>query len=142
MPGVTDRDVTVALKDGMLTIEGTASTAGYDKLAPLYTEYNVGNYFRQFALNSEVDEARISAKMRNGVLTVDLPKHERPSRALSQSQLADPLSPSGSVTLARDCRAKGPVAHSRITQSRSQPLIRAGSIPKVPIWHSCCGNAD
>jgi HSP20 family protein len=61
----------------MLTIERTVSTAGYDKLAPLYTEYNVGNYFRQFALNSEVDESRISAKMRNGVLTVDLPKHEQ-----------------------------------------------------------------
>jgi HSP20 family protein len=77
MPGVTEKDVTVTLKDGMLTIEGSVSAAGYDKLAPLYTEYNVGNYFRQFALNSEVDEARISAKMRNGVLTVDLPKHEQ-----------------------------------------------------------------
>jgi HSP20 family protein len=77
MPGVSDKDVTVALKDGMLTIEGTVLTAAYEKLAPLYTEYNVGNYFRQFTLNAEVDEERISAKMRDGVLVVDLPKREQ-----------------------------------------------------------------
>jgi HSP20 family protein len=77
MPGVTDKDVTVALKDGVLTIEGSVTPAAYDKLAPLYTEYNVGNYFRQFTLNAEVDESGITAKMRDGVLTVDLPKREQ-----------------------------------------------------------------
>jgi HSP20 family molecular chaperone IbpA len=77
MPGVSDKDVTVALKDGILTIEGSVSAGTYDKLAPLYTEYNVGNYFRQFTLNAEVDEERISARMRDGVLTLDLPKREQ-----------------------------------------------------------------
>src|ERR1700744_4855682 len=43
MPGVSERDAVVSLKDGVLTIEGTVSTAVYADLSPLYTEYNVGN---------------------------------------------------------------------------------------------------
>jgi HSP20 family molecular chaperone IbpA len=77
MPGVADRDAAVSLKDGILTIEGTVSSAAYADLSPLYTEYNVGNYFRQFTLNAEIDESRIAAKLRDGVLTVDLPKREQ-----------------------------------------------------------------
>jgi HSP20 family protein len=47
MPGVLEKDVDVVLKNGVLTITGTVSTASYEKLAPLYTEYNIGNYIRQ-----------------------------------------------------------------------------------------------
>ena len=77
MPGVSEKDVDVILKDGVLTITGRVSTASYDKLAPLYSEYNVGNYVRQFTLNEQIDESRIKARMRNGVLQVELPKHEQ-----------------------------------------------------------------
>ena len=82
MPGVSEKDAEVSLNDGMLTIAGKVSPAAYDKLSPLYTEYNVGNYFRQFELNEDIDEARIKARMRNGVLEVELPKreHARPRR--------------------------------------------------------------
>ncbi len=82
MPGVSEKDAEVSLNDGVLTIAGKVSPAAYDKLSPLYTEYNVGNYFRQFELNEDIDEARIRARMRNGVLEVELPKreHARPRR--------------------------------------------------------------
>ena len=76
MPGVSEKDVEVTLKDNMLTITGTVAAAMYDKLAPVYTEYNVGNYYRQFALNEDVDESQIRARMSNGVLEVELPKGE------------------------------------------------------------------
>jgi HSP20 family protein len=77
MPGVSEKDVSITLKDGVLTVIGVVSTAGYDELAPLYTEYNVGNYVRQFTLNEQIDEASIKARMRNGVLQVELPKREQ-----------------------------------------------------------------
>lgn len=77
MPGVSEKDVDVTLKNGILTIAGVVSTASYEELAPLYTEYNIGNYLRQFTLNEEIDEARIEARMRNGVLEVELPKREQ-----------------------------------------------------------------
>lgn len=77
MPGVKESDVKVTLKDGVLTITGTVSTKVYEKLSPLYTEYNVGNYFRQFELHEDIDDQHIAALMRNGVLELTLPKGER-----------------------------------------------------------------
>lgn len=82
MPGVDEKDVEVTLKNGMLTIEGMVSVQMYRNLIPVYTEYNVGNYFRQFVVNEDIDASRIEARIRNGVLEVSLPKAEtaRPRR--------------------------------------------------------------
>jgi HSP20 family protein len=76
MPGVKEGDVEVTLKEGVLTITGTVSTEAYAKLSPLYTEYNVGNYFRQFELHEDVDDKNIGASMKNGVLELTLSKGE------------------------------------------------------------------
>jgi HSP20 family molecular chaperone IbpA len=77
MPGVKEKDVTVTLKDGVLTIVGQVATDMYAGLRPLYTEYNVGNYYREFVLNEDIDESKIRATLRNGVLELELPKKEK-----------------------------------------------------------------
>jgi HSP20 family protein len=77
MPGVKEQDVNVTLKDGVLTIVGQVATDMYAGLRPLYTEYNVGNYHRQFSLNENIDESKIRAMLRNGVLELELPKKEK-----------------------------------------------------------------
>jgi HSP20 family molecular chaperone IbpA len=76
MPGVKEKDVNVTLKDGVVTIVGQVGTDMYSGLRPMYTEYNVGNYYREFSLNEDIDESKIRATLRNGVLELELPKKE------------------------------------------------------------------
>lgn len=77
VPGVKEKDVNVTLKDGVLTIVGQVATDMYAGLRPMYTEYNIGNYYREFVLNEEIDESKIRATLRNGVLELELPKKEK-----------------------------------------------------------------
>lgn len=77
MPGVKEKDVDVTLKDGVLTIVGKVATDLYAGLRPIYTEYNVGNYYREFVLTENIDDSKIRASLRNGVLELELPKKEQ-----------------------------------------------------------------
>ena len=77
MPGVDEQSLHLQLADGVLTIEGQVNVHEYEKLAPVYTEYNVGNYLRRFTLSSDVDADKIAAHVTNGVLHLELPKAER-----------------------------------------------------------------
>ena len=77
IPGVKEKGVNVSLKDGVLTIVGQVATDMYAGLRPMYTEYNVGNYYREFSLNEDIDESKIRATLRNGVLELELPKKEK-----------------------------------------------------------------
>ncbi len=77
MPGVDEKSVDVKLADGMLSIDGQVSLQPYDNLAPVYTEYNVGNFTRRFTVSSDIDAEHITARLANGVLEVELPKAAR-----------------------------------------------------------------
>lgn len=79
MPGVASDKVDVQLIDDTLHLEGRVSLDDYEGLAPLYTEYNVGDYVRRFTLpdGGRYDRERITARLVNGVLEVRLPKAER-----------------------------------------------------------------
>ena len=76
MPGVDEGSIEVKLADGVLSVEGQVSLQSYENLAPVYTEYNVGNYLRRFTVSSDIDADHIKARMANGVLEVELPKAE------------------------------------------------------------------
>jgi HSP20 family protein len=77
MPGVDEQSVELNLADGTLSIEGRVSLKEYENLAPVYTEYNVGNFVRRLAVSEDIDGQRIKAHMSNGVLALELPKAER-----------------------------------------------------------------
>jgi HSP20 family molecular chaperone IbpA len=77
MPGVDKDKVDVKVENDVLKIEGWIDFSRYEGLQPVYTEYNIGNYARSFQLSSKIDQDRISAELRDGVMTLVLPKSER-----------------------------------------------------------------
>jgi HSP20 family protein len=77
MPGVDKDKVDVKVENDVLKIEGWIDFSRYEGLQPVYTEYNIGNFARSFQLSSKIDQDRISAELRDGVMTLVLPKSER-----------------------------------------------------------------
>jgi HSP20 family protein len=88
MPGVDESSIDVTLNEGVLSIEGRVSLGEYDGLQPTYTEYNVGNFSRRLSVSDHFDVERISARMKEGVLEVQLPKAERVKARKIQVQTA------------------------------------------------------
>jgi HSP20 family protein len=78
MPGVEKNNINVSVQDGILRVEARLDFSKYNTLQPLYTEYNVGNYSRSFRLSSKIEQHKIGAELRDGVLSLTLPKVEEP----------------------------------------------------------------
>lgn len=76
MPGVEKKNVNIDVADGVLSVEGRIDLTKYQGLQPLYTEYNIGHYARSFRLSSKIDQNKIVAEMKDGVLSLKLPKIE------------------------------------------------------------------
>ncbi|MBZ4659556.1 HSP20 family protein [Desulfacinum infernum DSM 9756] len=76
MPGVAPENVDIDLRDDQLTIRGTVTVEG-DGETVLLREYGVGDYYRQFTLGRIIDQSKIEAAMKDGVLTLTLPKVDK-----------------------------------------------------------------
>jgi HSP20 family protein len=74
LPGVKKEDVNIKLENNILEVEGRIDYALYEKLNPVYTEYDIGNYARSFTVSNAVDTSNIEAVLRDGVLSLTLLK--------------------------------------------------------------------
>lgn len=74
LPGVRKEDVEVRVENHVLTLRGQArhNVPG----EAVYREYELPNFFRQFELSDKVDQQRITADLKNGVLSLVLPRAE------------------------------------------------------------------
>lgn len=77
MPGVDKKDVSIDLKEGVLTISGTRNEDPEVKKEHYFKrERNSGSFKRSFTLTDRVNQEEIKASMENGVLTLEIPKTE------------------------------------------------------------------
>ena len=77
MPGVTADDLNIDLRDNTLTIMGDISPYEGADEEDIEIEYEVGRYFRQFSISEVIDQEKIEANLKNGVLRLTLPKAEK-----------------------------------------------------------------
>ena len=74
LPGVSEDELEITLERKELTISGRQMSQGRVGFEPVAAEYRTGIYQRSFHLNREVDEASVKARLRNGVLDLEIPK--------------------------------------------------------------------
>jgi HSP20 family protein len=75
LPGVSKDDVDIRIEDNALTIKGKSQYAMSGHA--IREEFGLQGYYRQFRLSDEVDQNKIAAETKNGVLTIALPKAEK-----------------------------------------------------------------
>ena len=75
VPGTYSVDVEV--QKGVLHLNAQVEVAeGREGFEPLFTEYSPKSYSRSFTLPEDVDEEKIAATIKEGVLRLELPKAE------------------------------------------------------------------
>ena len=129
MPGVDEGSIEVKVADGVLSIEGRVSLQDYENLAPVYTEYNVGNYLRRFAVSSDIDADHIKASMASGVLKVELPKAESAKPRRIPVSLHCPPHSAGAAPHPRTLRECGRVSYCM--------YIIHMAVPRIEVCTSC-----
>lgn len=82
MPGVPRDQLEIHVEGDSLLIQGQAQPQIPADLEPLWAEVRVPRYRRSFTLSRELDTARIEANLKDGVLTLRIPKqaHAQPRR--------------------------------------------------------------
>ncbi|MBN1103283.1 MAG: Hsp20/alpha crystallin family protein [Deltaproteobacteria bacterium] len=77
IPGVKAGNLNIDLKEDVLSLSGEVEPPEAANEVDLLREYRTGRYFREFRLGQMVDQSKIDAELKDGVLCLRLPKVER-----------------------------------------------------------------
>jgi HSP20 family protein len=75
IPGVTKEDLNVTLEDGVLTISGETKEEKETKKKQIYrSERSYGSFTRSFRLPEALDQDKVKAQFKDGILEIRVPK--------------------------------------------------------------------
>ena len=77
IPGVRREDLKIDINENEMLVTGRAGQAASDKETFLEVQFGPGEYVRAVSLSDLVDRERIKAALKDGVLTIHLPKLEK-----------------------------------------------------------------
>jgi len=77
LPGLDQKDIDVSIASNVLTIKGQKKDEREEKKNKFYRKESwSGSFQRTLPLPSSVDGEKIKAELKNGILTIVLPKRE------------------------------------------------------------------
>ena len=88
MPGVTKDTLDVEIGNQVLEIEGRITVDMPENVTPMFAEIRASRYARRFTLGDDIDTGNAEASIRDGVLTVKLPKQDSHRRRRIDIQTA------------------------------------------------------
>lgn len=74
MPGVTADSLKIDLRESVLTLTGDVQPPEGENETEVHREFETGSFYRQFTLSDMIDQSKISARLADGVLRLQLPK--------------------------------------------------------------------
>jgi HSP20 family molecular chaperone IbpA len=77
LPGVRREDLSIDINENEITVTGRALQGASDKESFLEVQFGPGEYMRAVSLSDRVDRERIKASLKDGVLTLHLPRMEK-----------------------------------------------------------------
>jgi HSP20 family molecular chaperone IbpA len=77
IPGVSRDRLNIQVDSDSLTVEGKAEIPMPEGMEAVYADVRSTLYRRSFSLSSELDVERIDASLKDGLLTVRIPKREK-----------------------------------------------------------------
>lgn len=86
LPGIEEDSLGISLEKSVLTVKASQAEDKRDGLKLAYAEYGVGEYHRSFTLSEEVGREGISASLKDGVLTIALPKSQAVAKKIEISR--------------------------------------------------------
>ena len=74
MPGARAETLDVSIEGRELTIRAEVEDHAPEGMSPMIREYEVGDWERRFQVSAEIDAEAIEARLKDGVLTLTLPR--------------------------------------------------------------------
>lgn len=76
LPGVNADELNIDLKENILRIDADVKAPEKEDEREVLREFRTGKYYREFNLSQVIDQSKIDAVLKDGVLTLTLPKVE------------------------------------------------------------------
>ncbi len=83
IPGADENSIDITLEKNVLSIEAEVNAEKPQDYSLTYAEYGIGGFKRKFNISNEINQEKIVAEVKDGVLKLMLPKSEKVTQKIS-----------------------------------------------------------